>query len=106
MAFRIEAASCGTGLLTCVWRAQRADAGLKSRQHRSGDLCHWARASIITYALMAFSASAQPFALAARHRHPHRGTVGALTLTDASLRFDDQGKHKSHSPSWDDQDIQ
>src|SRR5258708_2095057 len=106
MAFRIEAPSWGTVLLPWFWRAQRADAGLKSRQHRSGDLCHWARASIITYALMAFSASAQPFALAARHRHPHRGTVGTLTLTEASLRFDEQGKHKSHSRSWDYKDIQ
>src|ERR1039457_5710393 len=111
MAFRIEAATCGLD----TWVAQASacaqfcftlgalDATTGARGTSVPRI--W-RASIIAFALVVCSASAQPFALAARHRHLHGAAAGTLTLTEAGLRCDESGDCEAHSGSWAYKDIQ
>src|SRR6266568_5052158 len=63
-------------------------------------------AQALACVLIVSSASAQPVTLTARHRHLHGGAAATLTFTEDTLRFDEQGKHKAHSRSWDYKDIQ
>jgi hypothetical protein len=111
MAFRIEAATCGLD----TWVAQASACAQFCFTLGALDALTGARgtsvpriwrASIIAFALVVGSASAQPFALAARHRHLHGAAAGTLTFTEAGLRFDESGKHESHSRSWEYKDIQ
>jgi hypothetical protein len=61
---------------------------------------------LIAFALIAGGVAAQPVTIAVRHKHLHGSASGTLTFTEAGLRFDEPGKHESHSRSWDYKDIQ